>query len=67
MQDKTTETIHVLQQRNQKYKNRFVDVLIESVKRDKNKVLEKVKIYDKNVKINKDIDDMIGDIDKMLE
>jgi hypothetical protein len=56
-----------LDERNKKYKNRFIDVLIESVKPDKKKILEKVKIYDKNVKINKDIDDMIGDIDKMLE
>jgi hypothetical protein len=27
---------------------------------------DKVKIYDKNVKVNKEIDEMIGDIDKML-
>jgi hypothetical protein len=56
-----------LEARNKKYKDRFVDVLIESVKPDKKKMVDKVKIYDKNVKVNKDIDDMINDIDKMLE
>lgn len=56
-----------LEARNQKYKSRFVDILIDSVKPDKKQVLENVKIYDKNVKVNKDIDSMINDIDKMLE
>ena len=56
-----------LEQRNQKYKSRFVDILIDSVKPDKKQVLENVKIYDKNVKVNKDIDNMINDIDKMLD
>ena len=28
---------------------------------------EKIKIYDKNVKINRGIDNMIDDIDKMLD
>jgi hypothetical protein len=56
-----------LDQRNKKYQSRFVDVLIESVKSDKKQIIENVKIYDKNVKVNKDIDSMINDIDKMLD
>jgi hypothetical protein len=56
-----------LEQRNKKYQGRFVDVLIESVKSDKKQIIENVKIYDKNVKVNKDIDSMINDIDKMLD
>ena len=57
-----------LNERTQKYQNRWVDALIESVKPDvKNKSEEKVKIYDKNVKINEGIDSMIKDIDKMLD
>ena len=56
-----------LEQRNKKYQGRFVDVLIESVKPDKKQIIENVKIYDKNVKVNKDIDSMINDIDKMLD
>lgn len=57
-----------LNERTQKYQNRWVDALIESVKPDvKNKSEEKVKIYNKNVKINEGIDSMIKDIDKMLD
>lgn len=55
-----------LEERTKKYKNRFIDVLIDSVKPD-NKINEdKIKIYDKNIKINKNINNMIDDIDKML-
>jgi len=56
-----------LNQRTNKYQNRFVDALVETIKPDQTSKVEKVKIYDKNLKINKDIDSMIGDIDKMLE
>jgi len=56
-----------LENRTKKYKSRFMDVLVESVKPDGKPIVEKVKIYDKNVKINKDIDDMINDINKMLD
>ena len=56
-----------LNQRSDKYKNRFVDALVETIKPDKTKKVENVKIYNQNLKINKDIDNMIGDIDKMLE
>jgi len=56
-----------LDERNKKYKNRFIDVLIESIKpNDKNKV-EKIEIYNKNIKISKGIGNMIDDIDKMLD
>jgi hypothetical protein len=65
--EKKVDLTKKLEARNKKYKDRFVDVLIESVKPDKKQMVDKVKIYDKNVKVNKDIDDMINDIDKMLE
>jgi uncharacterized membrane protein YgcG len=55
-----------LTERTKKYQGRFVDRLVESIKPEQ-KHEEKVKIYDKNVKINKEIDDMIDDIDKMLD
>lgn len=56
-----------LKNRSDKYQSRFVNVLVESVKpEDKNKA-EKVKIYDKNIKINEGIDSMINDINKMLD
>ena len=56
-----------LDARTKKYKGRFVDMLLESIKKEPKQKIEKTKIYDKNVKINKDIDDMINGIDKMLE
>ena len=56
-----------LNQRTMKYTNRFVDALVETIKPDLTKKVENIKIYNKNLKINKDIDGMIGDIDKMLE
>ena len=56
-----------LEERNRKYQGRFIDILTESIKPSKNISDDKVKIYDKNVKINKDIDDMINGIDKMLD
>jgi hypothetical protein len=56
-----------LDERTKKYQGRFVDRLIESVKPEPSKMADKVKIYDKNVKVNREIDDMINDIDKMLD
>ena len=56
-----------LEKRKQKYASKWVDLLVGSVKPDKNINEDKIKIYDKNVKINKDIDNMIDDIDKMLD
>jgi hypothetical protein len=56
-----------LTQRTNKYSNRFVDALVETIKPDLSKKVENIKIYNQNLKINKDIDGMIGDIDKMLE
>jgi hypothetical protein len=56
-----------LTQRANKYKNRYVDMLVETIKPDNTTKLEKIKIYDKNLKINKEIDNIIDDIDKMLE
>lgn len=56
-----------LNQRNKKYKNRFVDILIESIKPDDKRKIENVKIYDKNIKINKDINSMVDSIDKLLD
>ena len=56
-----------LENRTRKYKNRYVDMLIETIKPDNTTKSEKVRIYDKNLKMNKDIDNIIGDIDKMLE
>jgi uncharacterized membrane protein YgcG len=56
-----------LKDRAEKYKNRFVDVLVESVKKDNGENDVSVKIYDKNVKINEDVNNMISDINKMLD
>ena len=56
-----------LKNRSEKYKKRFVDVLVESVKNEKDENDVSVKIYDKNVKINEDVNNMINDINKMLD
>ena len=56
-----------LDQRTKKYQNIYVNKLIESVQPTENLNEEKVKIYDKTVKINNDIDSMIKDINKMLD
>jgi len=56
-----------LDSRAKKYSGRFVDILMESIKPN-NKINEdKVKIYDKNVKINNDVNNIIDDIDKLLD
>ena len=55
-----------LKNRKDKYQGKFVDLLMESIKPDVKNKEEKIKIYDKNIKVNENIDSMIGDIDKML-
>jgi uncharacterized membrane protein YgcG len=49
-----------------KYKNRFFDTLVESVSNDGSVKVEKIKIYDKTLKVNNDVNEMISDINKML-
>ena len=56
-----------LKMRTEKYQKRFVDVLVESVNKDDKSKDISVKIYDKNVKINEDVNNMINDINKMLD
>jgi uncharacterized membrane protein YgcG len=56
-----------LKERTEKYQKRFVDVLVESVKKENGDDDVSVKIYDKNVKINEDVNNMINDINKMLD
>jgi hypothetical protein len=50
-----------------KYKNIFIDRLVESIKPENTKKDINIKIYNKNVKINENINSMISDIDKMLD
>ena len=54
-----------LNERSERYQGLFVDKLISMVKNEP-KTIEKVKIYDKNLKINEGVNDMIKDIDDML-
>ena len=56
-----------LDARTKKYKGRFVDVLMESIKSEEKEEDDKIRVYDKNVKINKEIDGMINDINEMLD
>jgi uncharacterized membrane protein YgcG len=55
-----------LDARTKKYQGRFV-TLVESIKPDEKIKEEKVKIYDKNIKVNQNINTMIDDINKMLD
>ena len=55
-----------LDERTKKYKNKYVDLLIDSIKPEIKIKDEKVKIYNKNIKVNEGIDDMINNINKML-
>lgn len=54
-----------LNDRTKKYQNTFINKLISSVN-DKKKIVENVKIQDKNVKVNNTINSMINDIDNIL-
>jgi len=56
-----------LNERTKKYHNIFINKLVASIKPDTSLREEKTKIYDKNVKINEGINNMISDIDKMLD
>lgn len=56
-----------LDERKKKYQGKWVDMLVESVKKDNTINDDKIKITNKNVKINKTINNMIDDIDKMLD
>ena len=56
-----------LESRTEKYQRRFVDVLVESVKNENKDAKPSVKVYDKNIKINEDVNNMINDINKMLD
>jgi uncharacterized membrane protein YgcG len=58
---------NVLNNRKRKYTNRHLDILVESINGNNEVKSEKVKIYDKNLKINSELDNIIDDIDKMLE
>ena len=55
-----------LEDRSKKYQGRFI-TLVESIKPTEKNISEKVKIYDKNVKVNESINSMIDDINKMLD
>lgn len=52
--------------RTEKYQNLFINRLL-SMGEQEPKSIENVKIYDKNVKINESIGNMVKDIDEMLE
>lgn len=54
-----------LTERNQKYAGRFVNKLVSSVDHEV-KTIEKIKIYDKNLKINESVNTMIKEIDDMV-
>jgi len=54
-----------LKSRTERYQNRFINKLISGVDHEQ-KTNENVKIYDKNVKINESVNNMIRDIDEML-
>jgi hypothetical protein len=53
--------------RAERNKKSYMDRLTESVKKDKKPNVIREKIYDKNLKINEDVHNMIGDIDKMID
>jgi hypothetical protein len=56
-----------LNKRTAKYNNIFINRLVESIKPNNTIKNETVKIYDKNIIVNKDINEMISGIDKMLD
>lgn len=58
---------NTLNNRTEKYKNKFIDRLIDMSGNSKEKGPETVKVYDKTMKINESVSNMIGDIDKMLK
>tara|TARA_R110000782_G_scaffold83335_2_gene163340 strand:+ start:4251 stop:6284 length:2034 start_codon:yes stop_codon:yes gene_type:complete len=66
-----TEEKHILgkklENRTKKYQNIYFNRLMESVKPREEILNEKTKIYDKTLKINEDISNMIKGIDKILD
>jgi hypothetical protein len=68
LNDKKNILANKLNERTKKYKGKFVDLLVGSIKSDIEKEIDtKVKIHDKNIKINEGINNMVDDIDKMLD
>jgi len=65
--DKKESLSKKLDEKKEKYRNIYVNRLLESIKPENTQKNEKIKVYDKNVKINKDIDSMIDDINKILD
>ena len=69
--DLLKEEKHILTKKleNRKYKHQtnYLNRLVESVKSTESDKEEKIKIYNKNLRINEDINSMINDIDKILE
>lgn len=55
-----------LVKRSEKYSAKWVDVLVESIKSEKNEDKTKVKIQDKKLKVNVNINSMINNIDNLL-
>ena len=53
--------------RNKKYQDIYFNRLVESMRPNEEVIDEKIKLYDKNVKINEDISNMIKGIDKILD
>lgn len=56
-----------LQNRTKKYQDIYFNRLVESMRPNDEIIDEKIKLYDKNVKINEDISNMIKGIDKILD
>ena len=51
-----------------KYHNNYFDKLVTSIKPEEKEIMnERVKIADKNLKINETINDMIKGIDKIID
>ena len=56
-----------LERRTKKYQDIYFNRLVESMRPNTEVIDEKIKLYDKNVKINEDISNMIKGIDKILD
>jgi hypothetical protein len=56
-----------LENRTKKYQDIYFNRLVESMRPNHEVIDEKIKLYDKNVKINEDISNMIKGIDKILD
>ena len=62
-----TEQKTIINNKNKKYNKLYLDKLVDSLNVKKEIINERVKIYDKTLKINEDITGMIDDIDEMLK